>query len=224
MITVHHLQNSRSQRILWLLEELGLDYQLKRYRRDPETMLAPQELRRAHRLGKAPVICDDGEVLAESGAIIQYLIDRYAAGKLQPLHGSPQRLRYTYWMHYAEGSAMPPLVMNLVFDRIPKAKMPGLLRPLVRMISRRVHASYIKPQLALHLDYMQQALTRSRWFAGTNFSAADIQMSFPVETAHAVGLLDETHPQLVEFLERIHSRSAYRRALDRGGPYDFASG
>jgi glutathione S-transferase len=221
MITVHHLNNSRSQRILWLLEELSLPYELRRYERDPKTMLAPASLRAVHPLGKSPVLTDDGATLAESGAIVEYLVGRYGGGRLAPPSGTPERLRYAYWLHYAEGSAMPPLLMKLIFDRMPRGPMPALMRPIVRGIARRVRGGFVDPQIALHLDYQEQELGRSLWFAGSEFTAADIQMSFPVEVAAARGGLDATRPKLWAFLERIHERPAYQRALDKGGRYEL---
>ena len=221
MITVHHLNNSRSQRILWLLEELGVPYELKRYARDPQTMLAPAALRAVHPLGKSPVITDGGETVAESGAIVEYLVGRYGNGRLAPAPDAPERLRYTYWLHYAEGSAMPPLLLKLIFERMPKGKMPGLMRPLVRRIAGRVQSAFVDPQIKLHLDYLESELGRSAWFAGNEFTAADIQMSFPVEAAAARGGLDATRPKLWSWLERIHARPAYRRALDNGGRYEL---
>jgi glutathione S-transferase len=221
MITVHHLNNSRSQRILWLLEELSLPYELRRYERDPKTMLAPASLRAVHPLGKSPVLTDDGATLAESGAIVEYLVGRYGGGRLAPPSGTPERLRYAYWLHYAEGSAMPPLLMKLIFDRMPRGPMPALMRPIVRGIARRVRGGFVDPQIALHLDYQEQELGRSLWFAGSEFTAADIQMSFPVEVAAVRGGLDATRPKLWAFLERIHERPAYQRALDKGGRYEL---
>lgn len=220
MITVHHLENSRSQRILWLLEELGLQYRVKRYARDPETKLAPASLRKVHPLGKSPVITDGELTVAESGAIIEYLVGRYGADSgLLPAAGTPERLRYSYWLHYAEGSAMPPLLLSLIFRKMPDAPMPFFVRPVVRGIAAKVQQSFVKPQLALHLDFMEAELGRAEWFAGDTFSAADIQMSFPVEGAGAAGLLGDTRPGLQAFLERIAERPAYQRALKKGGPY-----
>lgn len=219
MLTVHHLENSRSQRILWLFEELGLDYRIKRYARDPQTLLAPAELRRVHALGKAPVVSDGELVLAESGAIIEYILERYGHGRLQPMKGSAEYQRFRYWLHYAEGSAMPPLLMSLVFEQVPRAKMPALVRPLVKRIAQRVRDSYVAPQVALHLRYLEQELAAQPWFAGDQFSAADIQMSFPLEAAAARFGLTENYPNLMNFLVRIHARPAYQRGLDRGGPY-----
>ncbi|WP_329741648.1 glutathione S-transferase [Dyella sp. A6] len=219
MIVVHHLNNSRSQRVLWLLEELGLPYEIKRYRRDPKTMLAPPELRAVHPLGKSPVVEDSDLVLAESGAIVEYLADRYGAGTLIPETGTPARLRCTYWLHYAEGSAMLPLMLKLVFRRVEKAPAPFFVRPVARRIAAQVQQSFIDPQIALHLDYMEGELGKTDWFGGDHFSVADIQMSFPLEAAAARGGLDATRPRLQAFLERIHARPAYRRALERGGEY-----
>jgi len=218
MITVHHLNNSRSQRILWLLEELGLDYEVKRYQRNPQTMLAPPELRAVHPLGKSPIITDGDLTLAESGAIVEYLADRYGAGKLAPAFGSAERVRYLYWLHFAEGTAQPPSLLKLLFDRI-KSRSPLLVRPIARAIAGRALASYVLPNIERNLDFMESELAKNGWFAGAQFSAADIQMSFPVEAYRARGGLDEKRPRLMHFLEKIHSRPAYRRAIERGGEY-----
>jgi glutathione S-transferase len=222
MITVHHLNNSRSQRVLWLLEELGLEYEVKRYQRDRQTMLAPPELRAVHPLGKSPVITDDsapgGLTLAESGAIIEHFADRYGAGRLAPAFGSAERVRYLYWLHFAEGTAQPPLLLKLLFERI-KHKSPLLVRPIARAIADKVLATFVLPNLGRNLDFMESELGKSDWFAGAQFSAADIQMSFPLEAARARGGLDEKRPRLMGFLEKIHARPAYRRAIERGGKY-----
>ena len=223
MITVHHLNNSRSQRVLWLLEELGLPYEVKRYERDARTMLAPPSLREVHPLGKSPVLTDGGETLAESGAIIEYLVDRHGAGRLAPASGTPARLRYTYWLHYAEGSAMPPLLLKLVFDRVESGPMPFYARPIARAIAGGVKSTFVVPQITRHLDYMEAELGRFRWFAGDEFSAADIQMSFPLEVATKRAGLDMSRPRLMDFLARIHTRPAYLRALERGGKYELLS-
>jgi glutathione S-transferase len=224
MIVVHHLNNSRSQRILWLLEELGVPYDVKRYQRNAQTMLAPPELKAVHPLGKSPVVQDGGTVLAESGAIIEYLADRYGEGRLARPHGSDARFRYIYWLHYAEGSAMPPLLMKLIFDKVASAPMPFFAKPIVRKVHASVMAAFIGPQLELHLDYLERALGegelgKREWFVDGGFSAADIQMSFPIETAVARGGLDASRPRLMDWLRRIHSRPAYQRAIERGGPY-----
>jgi glutathione S-transferase len=221
MVTVHHLENSRSQRVLWLLEELGVPYDVKRYAREPQTMLAPPALREVHPLGKSPVITDGDATLAESGAIVEYLVDRYGGGRLLPAAGSPGRLRYTYWLHFAEGSAMPPLLMKLVFDRIKSAPMPFFARPVARAIADRVLDSFVLPNIRRNLAFIEGALGQDEWFAGREFTAADIQMSFPVEAAHARGGVDDQHPATSAWLARIHARPAYRRALDRGGGYSM---
>lgn len=222
MITVHHLNDSRSQRVLWLLEELGLPYEIKHYQRDKATMLAPPELRAVHPLGKSPVITDGQTTVAESGAIIEYLIDR-EGGKLRPEAGTPEFLRYRYWLHFAEGSAMSPLLMKLVFDKVASAPMPFFVKPVARGISAQVLKNFVTPNLERQLDFMEAELATRPWFAGSEFSAADIQMSFPLEAAAQRAGLDASRPKLVDFLKRIHARPAYRRALERGGPYDFAS-
>lgn len=221
MITIHHLNNSRSQRILWLLEELGLEYDIKRYERDPQTMLAPPSLRAVHPLGKSPVLVEDGVTVAESGALIEYVLDRHGDGRLRPPAGTPERLRLTYWLHYAEGSAMPPLLLALIFARIPKAPMPFFARPIAKAMAAKALSGFVEPQLKLHLDFMEGELAKSTWFTGSDFSAADIQMSFVCEAAAARGGLDARRPHLMAYLERIHARPAYRRALEKGGPYEL---
>lgn len=220
MIIVHHLNNSRSQRILWLLEELELEYDIKYYERDPD-LLAPVSLREVHPLGKSPVITDGALTLAESGAITEYLVDQYGKG-LAPLPNTPQRLRYTYWLHYAEGSAMPPVLLKLVFDRIEQQPMPFFVKPIARLITSRTKSSFIEPQITQHLDYLEAELEKSLWFAGDEFTAADIQMSFPIEAAVARAGLDASRPRLMKFLDRIHTRPAYQQALERGGTYKLA--
>ena len=221
MITVHHLNNSRSQRVLWLLEELGLDYQIRRYERDRKTMLAPPELKAVHPLGKSPVITDGKLTLAESGAILQYLADEYdTTGRLQPKSAADRR-RVTYWMHYAEGSAMPPLLMKLVFDRIETTPLPFGIKQVARGIAGKVKDSFVLPQITTHLDFMEGELGQSTWFAGDKFSLADIQMSFPIEAAAARAGLDARRPRLMAFLERIRARPAYQRAVEKGGPFQL---
>jgi glutathione S-transferase len=221
MIIVHHLNNSRSQRILWLLEELGLEYEIKKYQRDAKTMLAPKELRAIHPLGKSPVIQDGDTIVAESGAIIEYLVEAYGDGKLVPAAGTREKLRYTYFLHYAEGSAMTPLLMKLVFDKVETSPMPFFAKPIAKAIAQKVKSSYINPQIASHLAYIEGELEKTSWFTGRSFTAADIQMSFVCEAAGARGGLDKKFPKLSHFLERIHARPAYKRALERGGPYEL---
>ena len=222
MITVHHLEHSRSQRVLWLLEELGLPYDIQHYPRDPKSHLAPPELKRVHPLGKSPVITDDGRTIAESGAIIEYLVERHGNGRLVPPPGSDERLRWTYWLHFAEGSAMPPLLLTLIFDKIRNAPMPFFVKPIARAIAAKVMDGFVEPNLKSQLDFMEAELTRNKWFAGSKFSAADVQMSFPLEAAAQRAGLDASRPKLMAFLQRIHARPAYQRALARGGPYSFA--
>ena len=221
MIIVHHLNNSRSQRIVWLLEELGLEYDIKRYQRDAKTMLAPPELQQVHPLGKSPVITDDGLTIAESGAIIEYLVGRYGNGRLIPAADTPERLRYTYWLHYAEGTLQPLLLMKLFFGRIETAPMPFFARPIAKAIVAKVMGSFISPNLERNFDYLEGELGRSAWFAGDEFTAADIQMSFPLEAAVSRGGLDSKRPKLMAFLERIHARAAYKKAIERGGEYQL---
>ena len=220
MLTVHHLNNSRSQRVLWLLEELGCEYRLERYQRNPETLLAPPELKRVHPLGKSPVLSDGARTVAESGAIIEYLLDGYGQGRLRPPAGSEAYLRYRYWLHYAEGSAMPPLLLKLVFQRLPRP-VPALLRPVASAIARRAQDNFIDPQLRTHIGFWDGELQRAPWFAGDEFSGADIQMSFPLEAAAARSGVP-LPPSVQGFLERIHARPAYRRALQVGGSFELA--
>ncbi len=221
MIVVHHLNNSRSQRILWLLEELGLEYDIKKYQRDPKTMLAPAELKAVHPLGKSPVISDDVNVVAESGAIVEYLVERYGQGKLIPPAGTPDKLRYSHILHYAEGTGMPPLLMKLVFDRLETERMPFFVKPIAKGIAAKVKKMFVMPNIENNLNFLEAELTKSTWFAGEAFTAADVQISFVLEAAASRGGLDARYPKLMAWLERIHARPAYQRALARGGKYDF---
>ena len=224
MLIVHHLNNSRSQRILWLLEELGVPYEVRKYQRDAKTMLAPPELVKVHPLGKSPVITDDGVTVAETGAIIEYVLEKYGNGRLLPPAGSEERRRFTYWLHFAEGSAMPPLLMKLIFDRIGSGQgMPFFVKPIAKGIAGKVKGLMVEPNLKRQLDFMEGELGRSEWFAGSDFSAADIQMSFPIEAAHQRAGLDASRPKLMAWLKKIHARPAYKNALERGGPYSFAN-
>ncbi len=220
MLTVHHLNNSRSQRVLWLLEELGIPHKVKHYQRDPKTMAAPASLLAIHPLGKSPIITDDSKVIAETGAIVEYILTKYGDGRLAPSVGTDERLRYTYWLHFSEGSAMPPLVMTLLFTELPK-RTPALVRPIARMIGRTVQTTYLAPQIERQLDLMEAELGRSAWFAGPEISGADILMSFPVEAAASRNGLG-ARPRLSEWLKTIHARPAYQRALKEGGPYAYA--
>ncbi|WP_457417610.1 glutathione S-transferase family protein [Roseateles sp. P5_E7] len=222
MITVHHLNNSRSQRVLWLLEELGLPYEIKHYQRDAKTSLAPPELRQVHPLGKSPVITEGGLTVAESGAILEYLVERHGQGRLKPT-GEQELLNYRYFMHFAEGSAMPPLVMKLVFNKIKRAPMPFFVKPIAKGIADKVLGSFVQPNIDAQLKFLEGELAARPWFAGSEFSAADVQMSFPVEAAAARGGAMDQYPKLKDFLARIHARPAYKKALERGGPYDLLS-
>ncbi|WP_422001030.1 glutathione S-transferase family protein [Reyranella sp.] len=217
MIVVHHLENSRSQRVLWMLEELGLDYEVKRYSREP-TLQAPAALRAVHPLGKSPVITDGDRTLAESGAILEYLVETYGNGRFVPPAGSPEKLRYTYFLHYAEGSLMPLLFMKLVFGRLPE-RVPWAMRPVARLISAGADKTLLGPQIGTHFAFLESELAQRDWFAGADFTAADVQMSFPIEAAAArVGFAGRL-PRLHGFVERLQARPAYRRALEKGGPY-----
>jgi glutathione S-transferase len=215
MITVHYLEKSRAHRVLWLLEELGLEYDVKTYRRNKDYR-APESLKAVHPLGKSPVIEDDGRIIAESGAITEYLVDAYGGEALRPPAGTGERLRYTYWLHYAEGSAMPLLVMKLIFSRIP-AQMPFLLRPVATMIANGVNGRLIDPQLADHVALWKAELARDGWFAGPAFSAADIAMSFPVEAGLSRIAAGQDVAVLRRWMEAIRARPAYQRAIERGG-------
>ncbi len=207
MIIVHHLENSRSQRILWLLEELGMGYEVRRYERDRKTMLAPAELKKVHPLGKAPVIDHHGCIVAETGAIVEYVVDK-AGGRLGAPGNRDDFLRYRQFLHYAEGSMMPPLLALLVINRLGMLGRPAKA-PLQKMLDT-------------HLDWLEAELGTRDWFAGDAFTAADIMMSFPIEASRARGGLDESRPNLIDWLERIHARPAYGSALARGGPYAYA--
>lgn len=206
-IIVHHLENSRSQRVLWLLEELGLPYEIRRYARDKATMLAPPELRRIHPLGKSPVIEDEGRVVAETGAIVEYLVEK-AGGRLGVPAHRDDALRYRHFLHYAEGSLMPPLFVTLVLSRVPLFGKTAMKR--------------FRPMVAVHLDYVEEELAEHPWFAGEAFTAADVMMSFPLEAAVSRAGARHGRPNLAAWLDRIHARPAYQAALARGGPYAYA--
>jgi len=221
MLTVHHLENSRSQRIIWLLEELGVEYDIKRYGRDKQTSLAPPELLEVHPLGKAPVITDDGVTVAESGAIIEYLVNKYDDGTLLPEDGTPERLAYTYWMHYAEGTFAPLMLLSLVMARIESS--PALVRPIAKAIAGKVRNGYLSPNVKRNLEFMEETLTVSTWFCGEQMTAADIQMSFALEAAGVRTDLARNYPHCADFLHRMRSRPAYKAALNRGGHYELGA-
>ncbi|HEY6882335.1 MAG TPA: glutathione S-transferase [Polyangiales bacterium] len=222
MLTVHHLNNSRSQRVLWLLEELALPYEIARYQRHPRTMLAPPELRAIHPLGKSPVITDDNHVIAESGAILEYLLDKVPNTPLRPAPGSEDFLRYRYFLHYAEGSLMPLMVMALVMSAVSRRKMPFFVKPIANTIVEGINRAFLKPQIKTHLEFVDNELSVRPWFAGDDFSAADIQMSFALEGA-AARMSVSGYPHISAFLARATARPAYRRALEKGGKYDLNS-
>lgn len=220
MIVLHHLERSRSHRVAWMLEELGLDYELRRYARDPKTLLAPDTLRAIHPMGKSPVLTDGDVTLAESGAILEYLVDRHGRGRFAPAAGSGELLRYRYWMHFAEGSAMPYLVMALVFDRVEHSPMPFFARPVARAIARRVRSGFIAPNVERMLDHVEAELADRHWLCGDAFTAADIQMSFPLEAAAARWPGADTRPRIAAYLERLRARPAYGRAAGRAGGFE----
>ena len=223
MITVHHLNNSRSQRVLWALEELDLPYEVVKYERDAKTSLAPPSLRAIHPLGKSPVITDSdvpGAAIAESGAILEYLVDK-AGGKLAPTPGTAAHRDYRYFLHYAEGSLMPFLLLKLIFGRLRTAKMPFFVKPIARKIAEKVEGDFIDPNLATHVAFCGDHLAAHPWFAGDAFSVADIQMSFPLEAICARTRAAPT--SLTKFVATIHARPAFQRALERGGPYELMS-
>ena len=221
MIIVHHLENSRSQRILWLLEELGADYDIKRYGRDRQTGLAPPELLEVHPLGKAPVITDGDRTVAESGAIIEYLMDNFDDGTLRPAAGTPERLAYNYWLHYAEGTFAPLMLLSLIMGRIEDAPVPFFLKPVPRGIAKKVRDGYLGPNVSRNLAFMESTLANSPWFCGERFSAADVQMSFALEAAEVRTDLSAEYPHLAAFLETIRARPAYQQALNKGGHYEL---
>lgn len=222
MIIVHYLEKSRAHRVLWLLEELGVDYDVKTYRRTRE-FRAPESLKAVHPLGKSPVVEDDGRVIAESGAIMEYLVDRYGGETLRPPAGTDERLRYNYWMHYAEGSAMPLLVMKLIFSSLP-SRMPFFLRPMARTISKAVSERLIDPQIADHVALWKAELAHGGWFAGDAFSAADIIMSYPVEAGVTRIAQGQDIDVIRTWMDRIRARPAYQRAVERGGNiYGYSS-
>ncbi len=224
MVVVHHLQDSRSQRILWLLEELGAEYRIKRYERDAKTSLAPESLRKVHPLGKSPVITDQGETYAESGVIIEYLARTYGDKQWVLEPGDKRYWSVAYWMHYAEGSLMPPLLLKLVFDKIRKGPGPFFIKPILRKIADEVDNAFINQQITTHFGYVDRHLAEHEWFAGDEISAADIQMSFPLEAALSQGTISEAYPAITSYVERFQARDAYREALRRGGDYAYGPG
>jgi len=220
MITVHHLEHSRSQRIVWLLEELGLEYRIKAYARNAKTQLAPPELADVHPLGKAPVLTDGRQTLAESAVIVEYLARQYGDPGWAPLPDSPRYWAFQYWMHYAESSLMPILLLKLVFEKV-KSDAPWPLRPLAAGIAGQVDKAFTNAQIETHFGFVDQHLREHRWLVGRRITIADVQMTFPMEAALARGTIDKRFPAVVEYVERMQARPAYRRALDRGGAYAY---
>ncbi|WP_058912445.1 glutathione S-transferase family protein [Entomohabitans teleogrylli] len=219
MVVVHHLERSRSWRVLWMLEELGIPWKMVRYSREP-SMLAPEALKKIHPLGKSPVIEDNGHVLAESAAILEYLQETYdSAQQLRP-QGQEERLQYRFWLHYAEGSLMPPLLLKLVLGQMGKAPVPWLLRPLGKVLGKGVESAFLNQQLATHSRFIEQHLAEHRWFSGEQFSVADIQMSFPASVLLARGGQGDL-PHLSDWLARGRQRPAWQRAEEAGGPFDL---
>ncbi len=220
MITLHHLNNSRSQRILWILEELKTPYDITFYERDKVTILAPKELKKIHALGKSPVITDGDITVAESGAIIEYLVQTYGKD-LYPQPGTSEHRQYTYWMHYAEGSLMPQMLIKLIFDKVKNSPMPFFIKPIARMIANKVLDSYAGPNIKTNLAFIEEHLSQQPWFCGDTLTGADIQMSFPLEAiiAREGG---SNYPNIAAYVRKFQTRPAYQKALEAGGEYDYA--
>lgn len=221
MITVHHLNNSRSQRVLWMLEELELPYEIVKYERDPKTMLAPKSLEAIHPLGKSPVIVDGDAKLAESGAILEYLVETYGKGRFVPAAGTPAYRLYKYFMHYAEGSLGPFLLLKLVFRKVKTAKLPFFVKPIARKIADKVCADYVDPNLSRHMKFLSDHFEKHSYFAGDEFTAADIQMSVAIESAVSRAKNLGLSPKVEEWLGRVQARPAFKRASDKGGPHSL---
>jgi len=224
-IVVHHLETSRSTRVLWLLEELGLEYELQRYARDAN-LRAPAEFSKLHPLGKAPVVVHGDRTLAESGAILEYLLDQFDQDRpidkrLRPEAGSKRTyeayLRYRYWLHYAEGSLMSPLLLRLIFDKLATAPMPFFVKPIANTIVKKVESTFIRQEIRSHVTFLEESLSESEWFAGDQFSAADIQMVYGVEAMLSRGRPEVPTPNLKRWRNAVHEREALRAAIARGG-------
>ncbi|MCZ2720755.1 glutathione S-transferase [Marinomonas sp. 15G1-11] len=218
MIKVHHLENSRSQRILWLLEELNLEYEIIEYKRDPETASGPESLKKIHPLGKSPVITDGDLIVAESGAIIEYLLDRYDTEKrLRPTEGQAL-LDYRYWLHFAEGSFMPLLVMKLVMMKMSQGPMPFFIKPIAKVLSNKIQEKFILPRIGPQLAFIEKTLGEHTWILGKELSAADIQMSFPLQASST--RMDLTKfPNINRFITQVEANPAYQKAVSRGGTF-----
>lgn len=227
MVIVHHLENSRSQRVLWALEELGVPYEVRKYERDPVTNLAPASLKEVHPLGKSPVITDqnaDGQVItiAESGAIIEYLGQTYGTENFIPALGSEASRHYSYWMHFSEGSLMQQLLLKTIFDKVTASPMPFFAKPIAKSIAKKVMKSYVGPNIRGMLDFIDSHLNEHEWFAGDEMTGADIQMSFPLEACVMSGTAGKNYPHINAYVKRIHAREAYQKGLAVGGPYNYA--
>ena len=212
MVVLHHLNNSRSQRLLWLFEELNIPYEIKTYQRDSKTDLAPEAIKKVHALGKFPVITDGDITIAESGAIIEYLVEKYGKG-FSPERGTDAGRSYTYWMHYAEGSLMPLLVIKLIFDKVKSSPMPFFVKPIAKGIANKVMDAYAGPNIKSNLGYINQHLATNEWFCGDQLTGADIQMSFPLEAMVSQQGLEE-YPNIVAFVKKAHARPAYQKGLN----------
>lgn len=221
MIIVHHLNNSRSQRILWLLEELDIPYEIKRYERDPKTIRAPKSLKAVHPLGKSPVITDGDITVAESGAIVEYLVRTYGKKAFSPKEDTPEYRDYTYWLHFSEGSLMPPLLMRMLFEKVKTSPMPFFVKPVAKMISNKVLSTFVNPEIKLTMNFIEDYLGTHEWFAGNTLSGADFQMSFPLEASVAAGALGEEYTNIRAYVKRFQARPAYLKALENGGDYDY---
>ncbi len=222
MITLHYLENSRAQRILWLLEELGVEYEIKHYKRNKVTNLAPKELKKIHPLGKSPVITDGDRVVAESAVITDYLIDNYAQGKLKPAYESNDYWKYHDKMHYAEGTMMSFLILSMLFTKIKEAPVPFFIKPIVKAVANKPMESYVTPNINANLDYLNDELASTGWFAGNEITGADFMMSFPLEALTKKADLSKSHPNIVKFVDNIHAMPSYIRALEKGLPYHFS--
>ncbi|MFT7373325.1 MAG: glutathione S-transferase [Oleiphilaceae bacterium] len=227
MVIVHHLENSRSQRVLWALEELGVPYEVKKYERDPVTNLAPESLKKVHPLGKSPVITDQTAegvplTIAESGAIIEYLALTYGKENFTPALGTEASRQYNYWMHFSEGSLMQQLLLKIIFDKVTKSPMPFFAKPIAKSIAKKVMKSYVSPNIRVMLEFIENHLSKNEWFTGDVLTGADIQMSFPLEACVMSGTAGANYPSINAYVKRIHARAGYQKGLEIGGPYDYA--
>ena len=221
MLKVHHLENSRSQRLLWMLEELGVEYELQIYKRNPTTQLAPPELKQVHPLGKSPLLEDDGQVYAETGAIIEHVLAKYGEGRLSA-SDEAGKVQQRFWLHYAEGSLMPILLLRLIFNKIKDGPLPFIVKPIAKGIVKKVEEAFIDPQSNLHFDFIEAELGKRPWLAGEAITVADIMMSFPLEAAASRFGHGNKYPNIQAWVDKVHARAAYKTALEKGGPYSYA--